>query len=67
MGMLTGLISPSSGMALIDNKDISVEMPEIRKSLGVCPQVSLTSQLTPIAHARTVSTLTETAPPEACC
>jgi hypothetical protein len=29
-------------MALIDNKDISVEMPEIRKSLGVCPQVSLT-------------------------
>lgn len=67
MGMLTGLISPSSGMALIDNKDISVEMPEIRKSLGVCPQVSLTSQLTALSHARTISTLTKITLPAGCC
>lgn len=39
IGMLTGLTPPSSGRALIDNKDISHDMPQIRKSLGVCPQV----------------------------
>lgn len=38
MNMLTGMISPSYGSALIDGSDIKTEMNLIRKSLGLCPQ-----------------------------
>lgn len=38
MSMLTGLITPESGTAIIEGYDISVDMQEARKSLGVCPQ-----------------------------
>lgn len=36
--MLTGLIPPDGGTAIIEGKDIADQMPEIRKNLGVCPQ-----------------------------
>ena len=36
--MLTGLIPPDGGTAIIEGRDITEEMPEIRKNLGVCPQ-----------------------------
>ena len=36
--MLTGLIPPDRGTAIIDGRDIAHEMPAIRKNLGVCPQ-----------------------------
>ena len=36
--MLTGLIPPTSGTALVMGKDVSSEMAEIRRDLGVCPQ-----------------------------
>ena len=38
IGMLTGLIPPDGGTAIIEGRDITEEMPEIRKNLGVCPQ-----------------------------
>ena len=43
IGILTGLMSPTSGVALINGKDITRDMPEIRHSLGVCPQVCMSS------------------------
>lgn len=36
--MLTGLITPDEGTAVIEGRDISREMPEIGRNLGVCPQ-----------------------------
>ena len=36
--MLTGLIPPDGGTAIIEGMDIADQMPEIRKNLGVCPQ-----------------------------
>uniref|UniRef100_A0A8C0ZP46 ABC transporter domain-containing protein n=1 Tax=Castor canadensis TaxID=51338 RepID=A0A8C0ZP46_CASCN len=36
--MLTGLIVPSSGKALISGYEISKDMVQIRKSMGWCPQ-----------------------------
>ncbi|XP_066260323.1 phospholipid-transporting ATPase ABCA3-like [Euwallacea similis] len=38
MSMLTGMITPSSGLALINGYDIRKNMNEIRDSLGLCPQ-----------------------------
>jgi ABC-type Na+ transport system ATPase subunit NatA len=38
IGMLTGLIDATSGMATVNGKDVFSEMSEIRKDLGVCPQ-----------------------------
>ena len=38
IGMLTGLTPPTSGTAKIQGHDINIDMPIIRKSLGVCPQ-----------------------------
>ncbi|CAF0720825.1 unnamed protein product, partial [Brachionus calyciflorus] len=38
MSILTGLIPPSSGYALIYDKDIRKDINEIRKNLGFCPQ-----------------------------
>jgi len=36
--MLTGLISPSSGFAQVDGKNILTQMAEIRENIGVCLQ-----------------------------
>ena len=39
ISMLTGLINSTSGDALVMGKKITEMMPEIRTSMGVCPQV----------------------------
>ena len=36
--MLTGLIPPSSGSAVIEGLDIAQDMDRVRQNLGVCPQ-----------------------------
>ncbi|VVC45536.1 Hypothetical protein CINCED_3A002705 [Cinara cedri] len=41
MSMLTGLVSPTSGTALIEGYDIKTHMKTIRSSLGLCPQYNL--------------------------
>lgn len=38
MSMLTGMIPPTSGTALIDGKDIRTNIDGVRDSLGLCPQ-----------------------------
>ncbi|KAF5176169.1 Abc transporter a family member, partial [Thalictrum thalictroides] len=38
ISMLVGLLPPTSGDALVFGKNITTEMDEIRKGLGVCPQ-----------------------------
>uniref|UniRef100_A0A5F9CAV9 ATP binding cassette subfamily A member 3 n=1 Tax=Oryctolagus cuniculus TaxID=9986 RepID=A0A5F9CAV9_RABIT len=38
LSMLTGLFPPTSGQAYISGYEISQDMPQIRKSLGLCPQ-----------------------------
>jgi ABC-type arginine transport system ATPase subunit len=41
MSMLTGMLAPTGGHAMIDGRDISRDMPAIRASLGVCPQFDI--------------------------
>jgi len=51
IAMLTGLISPDGGTAVIEGKDIREDMSEIRKNLGVCPQHDiLFPDLTVVEH-----------------
>ena len=38
ISMLTGLISPDAGTAIIEGLDINENIDEIRRNLGVCPQ-----------------------------
>lgn len=38
MSMLTGMITPTSGTAMVNGYDIRTEMPGVRSSLGLCPQ-----------------------------
>lgn len=38
INMLTGLLSVSSGSALISGKDVATDMMSIRRNIGVCPQ-----------------------------
>lgn len=38
MSMLTGMIPPTSGTALINGKDIRTDLDGVRDSLGLCPQ-----------------------------
>jgi len=38
MSMLTGLISPTAGTAIINGFDIKTEIEEARRSFGFCPQ-----------------------------
>ncbi|KAK4876911.1 hypothetical protein RN001_009417 [Aquatica leii] len=38
MSMLTGMIPPTSGTAIINGFDIRTDMPNVRKSVGLCPQ-----------------------------
>jgi ATP-binding cassette subfamily A (ABC1) protein 3 len=39
--MLTGIIKPTKGDALIYGKSLRYELPEIQGMLGVCPQVGI--------------------------
>ncbi|XP_012500397.1 PREDICTED: ATP-binding cassette sub-family A member 3-like [Propithecus coquereli] len=41
LSILSGLYPPTSGKAYIIGKDISKQMVQIRKSLGICPQQDL--------------------------
>ncbi|KAK5576912.1 hypothetical protein RB653_001849 [Dictyostelium firmibasis] len=51
LSMLTGLIKPTSGDALINGFDIKNNIDEIRKYLGVCPQTDIIwEQLTVFEH-----------------
>ena len=51
ISMLTGLIPPTSGGAWIGPHSIRLEMAEIRKALGVCPQQNvLFAELSPVEH-----------------
>ncbi|KAF5277495.1 hypothetical protein FQR65_LT03832 [Abscondita terminalis] len=38
MSMLTGMITPSSGTAIVNSFDIRTEMQNVRSSIGLCPQ-----------------------------
>jgi len=38
IAMLTGLVPPDSGTAIIEGFDINEDLEEIRRNLGVCPQ-----------------------------
>lgn len=38
MNMLIGMVPPSSGTAFINGFDITTELNEARKSIGICPQ-----------------------------
>ncbi|KAN0018508.1 hypothetical protein ACTFIU_011126 [Dictyostelium citrinum] len=51
LSMLTGMIEPTSGDALINGFDIKNNIDEIRKHLGVCPQTDIIwEQLTVMEH-----------------
>jgi ATP-binding cassette, subfamily A (ABC1), member 3 len=51
ISILTGLIAPSKGSARIFGHDISSEMDQVRKFMGVCPQHDvLFDLLTPEEH-----------------
>ncbi|GMI20925.1 hypothetical protein TeGR_g12 [Tetraparma gracilis] len=53
ISMLTGLINSTSGDAIVKGKKITEAMPEIRKSMGVCPQHDvLFPDLTVAQHLR---------------
>ncbi|XP_052824141.1 phospholipid-transporting ATPase ABCA3 [Octopus bimaculoides] len=38
LSMITGLIPPSSGTAIVNGYDIRTDMKSVRSSLGICPQ-----------------------------
>lgn len=38
MSILTGMITPSSGTAIVEGSDIRKDMPKVRDSFGLCPQ-----------------------------
>lgn len=38
MSMLTGMISPTSGTAIVNGKDIRKDIDAVRSSIGLCPQ-----------------------------
>jgi len=38
MSMLTGMIYPTSGTALVNGKDIRKQINAVRSSIGLCPQ-----------------------------
>ena len=51
IGVLTGLLKPSSGTAEMYNYDISTDMDSIRQIMGVCPQFDiLWNELTAKEH-----------------
>lgn len=51
ISILTGLYGATSGTAYINGKNISNEMNEIRKEIGICPQFDIQwDTLTPYEH-----------------
>jgi ABC-type multidrug transport system ATPase subunit len=51
ISILTGLIPPSSGKALIDGLDIRYQLAQIHQIIGVCPQFDIQwDNLTPREH-----------------
>nr|XP_012645592.1 ATP-binding cassette sub-family A member 3-like isoform X2 [Microcebus murinus] len=51
ISILSGLYPPTSGKAYVNGKDISKQMVQIRRSLGICPQQDLLfSYLTVAEH-----------------
>eukprot|EP00736_Rhodelphis_marinus_P006281 Rmarinus@m.16243 len=53
ISMLSGLLTPSSGTALVCGKNIRTQMHEIRQMMGVCPQHNiLFDELTCEEHLR---------------
>ena len=51
--MLTGMIAPTNGYAIIDGKNIKTEMSAIRENVGICLQHDcLFPQLTVLEHLR---------------
>jgi ABC-type multidrug transport system ATPase subunit len=60
IGMLTGLLSPTAGDALIFGNSIISGMDEIRQVMGVCPQYDvLWNQLTGREHLELFAALKE--------
>jgi hypothetical protein len=43
INMLTGFLEPSAGSAVVEGFDITTQMSEIYRLMGVCPQVRLRS------------------------
>ncbi len=41
ISMLTGLLPPTAGSALVSGYDISTEMDQVHLVIGVCPQFSI--------------------------
>ncbi|EGC30600.1 hypothetical protein DICPUDRAFT_41231 [Dictyostelium purpureum] len=58
IGMLTGLISPTGGTALIQGYDIGSQMSKVRRSLGVCLQQDIIwNQLSVLEHLKIYGSL----------
>ncbi|CAG7822963.1 unnamed protein product [Allacma fusca] len=58
MSMLTGLVTPTSGTALVNGFDIRKDMLAVRGSLGICPQYNvLFDDLTVEEHIKFFSLL----------
>ncbi|KAL1529554.1 hypothetical protein AB1Y20_000498 [Prymnesium parvum] len=58
LGMLTGVVAPTSGDARIDGRRLSDGIAPIRESLGVCPQANTAfGMLTPTQHLRLFAAL----------
>ena len=63
LSILSGLIPPSGGDAFIFGKSIRTQMPEIRRSMGICPQHDvLYDELTVHDHLRFFATIKEIPP-----
>lgn len=58
MAMLTGMLAPTSGTALIAGHDVRTELPAVRSSLGLCMEHDiLFNELTVEEHIQFYSTL----------
>ncbi|KAK9729475.1 ABC transporter [Popillia japonica] len=58
MSMLTGMITPTEGTAIVNGHDIRTNMSQVRDSLGLCPQHNiLFDELTVAEHIRFFSKL----------
>ncbi|CAG7829934.1 unnamed protein product, partial [Allacma fusca] len=58
MSMLTGLVTPTSGTAIVNGFDICKDMTAVRGSLGLCPQYNvLFDELTVEEHIKFFSLL----------
>lgn len=53
ISMLTGMLAPTEGYAVVAGKDIRTQMPQIRQEIGICLQHDcLFPQLTVQEHVR---------------